>query len=377
MPDKSDFESDLLEQATAAVEFGDAGVIRSLHKRVLKSAPHSQAEALLREYLHSKKSGPNKIDKEAVIKIIQMYADGFNTQEIADQYEISRQKVASIVKKYSQKVDKGIVVRSSDSLKDLSLKDQSVPEALGERGLSPIVRDPSDSNTSASSEMRLKVMEQEISSQIQENHLLRSLVSKLRDKGYEFLDHDDGAPGKQINIRLSSSISRKIDELMCYWRTFDGFNFLDKSSVEKSVFDSPTSFSRFVLEAGIEALHIEYLNEIRIRELSERIELLLNSSDDILCFLNGNRDALLTDAGSKEFDQYLDLLKSKPQNCVYSQLREYANEFWPLAEFEALFDELFSEAAKRALEYFKEEPVGNEELRLRALALKNKLKSSP
>ena len=65
-------------------------------------------------------------------------------------------------------------------------------------------------------------------------------------------------------MRLKDESQRQLSELHEYWKEKGNFKFLDVETNDMTIFNSPTTFSKFILETALEHLNIDYENEKQI-----------------------------------------------------------------------------------------------------------------
>ena len=76
---------------------------------------------------------------------------------------------------------------------------------------------------------------------------------------------------QQINIRLSLEDGQRLTELREYWATKGAISFLHKSESGTTVFDSNSTLARFIMETGLQYLHLDLINEKQIEIFARRI----------------------------------------------------------------------------------------------------------
>ena len=178
---------------------------------------------------------------------------------------------------------------------------------------------------------------------------MSTTLSELLDRGYVYVDSADDNQPSQVNIRLTAILASKLHDLRIHWMFRPELRFLGKVAADSSVFETPTSFSRFILEAGIESLHLDFLNEQRIHELSTLIRSLREFGDKGFSeFWKEHHREILSRPDSEKYNQYIDLVTSESE-WVYAKIKEFAEMDWPIQEVRTLFDILLAEAVKRSL----------------------------
>ncbi len=76
---------------------------------------------------------------------------------------------------------------------------------------------------------------------------------------------------QQINIRLSHDDGQRLTELKEYWASKGSISFLHKSESGDSVFDSNSTLARFIMETGLQYLHLDLINEKQIETIAKLI----------------------------------------------------------------------------------------------------------
>ena len=76
---------------------------------------------------------------------------------------------------------------------------------------------------------------------------------------------------QQINIRLSHEDGQRLTELKEYWAKKGAISFLHKSESGNSVFDSNSTLARFIMETGLQYLHLDLINEKQIETIAKWI----------------------------------------------------------------------------------------------------------
>ncbi len=76
---------------------------------------------------------------------------------------------------------------------------------------------------------------------------------------------------QQINIRLSHDDGQRLTELKEYWASKGSISFLHKSESGNSVFDSNSTLARFIMETGLQYLHLDLINEKQIETIAKWI----------------------------------------------------------------------------------------------------------
>ena len=76
---------------------------------------------------------------------------------------------------------------------------------------------------------------------------------------------------QQINIRLSHEDGQRLTELKEYWAKKGAISFLHKSESGNSVFDSNSTLARFIMETGLQYLHLDLINEKQIETIARWI----------------------------------------------------------------------------------------------------------
>ena len=76
---------------------------------------------------------------------------------------------------------------------------------------------------------------------------------------------------QQINIRLSHDDGQRLTELKEYWAKKGAISFLHKSESGNSVFDSNSTLARFIMETGLQYLHLDLINEKQIETIAKWI----------------------------------------------------------------------------------------------------------
>jgi len=74
---------------------------------------------------------------------------------------------------------------------------------------------------------------------------------------------------QQINIRLSHDDGQRLTELKEYWASKGSISFLHKSESGDSVFDSNSTLARFIMETGLQYLHLDLINEKQIETIAK------------------------------------------------------------------------------------------------------------
>lgn len=195
-----------------------------------------------------------------------------------------------------------------------------------------------------------------------------SLISSLvREEGLENAEAVQSNPRIQINVRLSEDDSKRLNKLYNYWGKVGKVNFLDSAGTGELVFGSPTSFARFILEAGVSSLYADYLNEQSIDELANFVRHLRLDDFGAKTFLDDHmpdyEDHLRR--FSPEMEKYMELIDSK---CKVIAL-EWAKSSWGEEETSFLFEAMWPKALRRSLNQPVQTKISRD-LALRARRLK-------
>ena len=85
---------------------------------------------------------------------------------------------------------------------------------------------------------------------------------------------------KQINLRLDPEYTKKLSEIVEYWSFRGEFEFMDFNANQADL-KSDVSFSKFIMESAIKALHADLRNQERIDALATWIH--EEKEDDAEC----------------------------------------------------------------------------------------------
>ncbi len=289
-------EKDFLKQVEAAIGFGDPAKLLAMKKIALKNN-YKTGEQALKKALKDLKPSKNllSIQEEASLisedkkeKILDKYLiEGVPLKKIAIAFGIKTPVIAEIIDKSFRKRKRDLqfslpispmekYIKENTSLTMLGPfrgnlervlwrcknghKFEASPKVVRRRGENacPICAPP-DSFTSKS------LNEWTLSQRAKLKNYNLKFYGKMNpsDKGatYErFIE----TINKQLNLRLKDESQRQLSELHEYWKEKGNFKFLDVETNDMTIFNSPTTFSKFILETALEHLNIDYENEKQI-----------------------------------------------------------------------------------------------------------------
>ena len=289
-------ERDFLKQVEAAIGFGDPAKLLAMKKIALKNN-YKTGEQALKKALKDLKPSKNllsiqeeasSISEDKKEKILDKYLiEGVPLKKIAIAFGIKTPVIAEIIDKNFRKRKRDLqfslpispmekYIKENTSLKMLGPfrgnlervlwrcknghKFEASPKVVRRRGENacPICAPP-DSFTSKS------LNEWTLSQRTKLKNYNQKFYGKMypSDKGatYErFIE----TINKQLNLRLKDESQRQLSELHGYWKEKGNFKFLDVETNDMTIFNSPTTFSKFILETALEHLNIDYENEKQI-----------------------------------------------------------------------------------------------------------------
>ena len=292
-------ESDFLKQVEAAIVFGEPAKLFALKKIALKNN-FKNGKQLLNKALKDLKP-PKKlstIQEEASLisedkkeKILDKYLiEGVPVKKIAIAFGIKTPVIAEIIDKNFGKrkkdpqfslpissLEKYIKENTSFQMLgpfrgDLERvlwrcksghKFEASPKVVRRRGENacPICSLP-DSFTSKSLNNWTKLQR----AQLQKNYNKQRFYGKMspEDRGESTYERFIEKINKQLNLRLKDESQRQLSELHGYWKEKGNFKFLDVETKDMTIFNSPATFSKFILETALEHLNTDYENEKQI-----------------------------------------------------------------------------------------------------------------
>ena len=289
-------ERDFLKQVEAAIGFGDPAKLLAMKKIALKNN-YKTGEQALKKALKDLKPSKNllsiqeeasSISEDKKEKILDKYLiEGVPLKKIAISFGIKTPVIAEIIDKNFRKRKRDLqfslpvspmekYIQENTSLEMLGPfrgnlervlwrcqnghKFEASPKVVRRRGENacPICAPPESFTSKSLNEWTLS-----------QRAKLKNYNQKFYGKMYP---SDKGATyerfietiNKQLNLRLKDESQRQLSELHEYWKEKGNFKFLDVETNDMTIFNSPTTFSKFILETALEHLNIDYENEKQI-----------------------------------------------------------------------------------------------------------------